>query len=107
VLVVTQQAQTRIAIAQTAARMIAQEANRNKDQIATSASAAAEEMVTNAKAVTAPIAALAAQSKDASREMQLSRIYYERVGRVLGDAGRVEVVDRKGGIRAVAPAAGR
>ena len=106
VLVVTQQAQTNIATAQTAARVIAQDANRNKDRIAMSATAAAEEMVTNAKAVTAPIAALAAQSKDASREMQLSRIYYERIGRVLGSADRVEVIDRKGGIRAVTPAAG-
>jgi regulator of protease activity HflC (stomatin/prohibitin superfamily) len=103
VLVVTQDAEARAAVARTTAEMTSQEANRNKDRIAAGATAAAEETVTNAKAQTAPIEALAQQAKDTSRSMQLTRLYYDRVGPLLKKAQRVEIVDRSGAVRTILP----
>jgi regulator of protease activity HflC (stomatin/prohibitin superfamily) len=103
VLVVTQDAEARAAMARTTAEMTSQEANRNKDRIAANATAAAEEATTNARAQTASIEALAQQSRDMSRGMQLTRVYYDRVGSLLKKAQRVDVVDRSGAVRTILP----
>jgi hypothetical protein len=103
VLVVTQNAETTVANARTAVQVVSQDANSKKDQIATSATATAEEIVTNAKAQTASIAALAQQSKDMSHSMLMTRLYYDRVEAVLKKAGGVDVVDRDGAVHAILP----
>ena len=103
VLIVTQDAEARAAVARTSAEMTSQEANRNKDRIAASATAAAEETITNAKAQTASIEALAQQSHDMSRSMLFTRVYYDRVKILLKKAQRVEVVDRSGAVRTILP----
>jgi regulator of protease activity HflC (stomatin/prohibitin superfamily) len=103
VLIVTQDAEARAAMARTTAEMTSQEANRNKDRIAASATAAAEETITNAKAQTASIEALEQQSHDMSRSMQLTRVYYDRVEALLKKAQRVDVVDRSGAVRTILP----
>jgi regulator of protease activity HflC (stomatin/prohibitin superfamily) len=103
VLILTQDAEARAAVARTTAEMTSQEANRNKDRIAASATAAAEETITNAKAQTASIEALAQQSHDMSRSMQLTRVYYDRVEALLKKAQRVDVVDRSGAVRTILP----
>ena len=103
VLIVTQDAEARAAVARTTAEMTSQEANRNKDRIAANATAAAEESITNAKAQTASIEALAQQSRDMSRNMQLTRVYYDRVEALLKKAQRVDVVDRSGATRTILP----
>ena len=103
VLVVTQDVEARAAVARTSAEMTSQEANRNKDRIAANATAAAEETTTNAKAQTASIEALAQQSRDMSRSMQLTRVYYDRVEAILRKAQRVDVVDRSGAVRTILP----
>jgi regulator of protease activity HflC (stomatin/prohibitin superfamily) len=103
VLTVTQDAEARAAVARTGAEMPSQEANRNKDRIAASATATAEEAITNAKAQTAPIEALAQRSRDMSRNMQLTRVYYDRVEALLKKAKRVDVVDRSGAVRTILP----
>jgi regulator of protease activity HflC (stomatin/prohibitin superfamily) len=83
--------------------MTSQEANRNKDRIAANATATAEEAITNAKAQTASIEALAQQSRDMSRGMQPTRVYYDRVEALLKKAQRVDVVDRSGAVRTILP----
>ncbi len=103
VLIVTQDAEARAAVARTSAEITSQQANRNKDRIAANATAAAEEAITNAKAETASIEALAQQSHDMSRGMQLTRVYYDRVGAILKKAQRVDVVDRSGAVRTIVP----
>ncbi len=103
VLVVTQDVEARAAVARTSAEMTSQEANRNKDRIAANATAAAEEATTNAKAQTASIEALAQHSRDMSRSMQLTRVYYDRVEALLKKAQRVDVVDRSGAVRTILP----
>lgn len=107
VLVVTQDAEARAAIARTGAEMIAQEANRNKDRIAVDATAAAEELLTTAKTQVAPIAALEEQSHDMSRAMQITRVYYDHVGPLLRKARRVEVVDPRGTVHMILPGGSR
>jgi regulator of protease activity HflC (stomatin/prohibitin superfamily) len=103
VLVVTQDAEARAAVARTSAEVTAQEANRNKDRIAAGATAAAEELVTAAKTQIAPITALEEQSHDVSRDMQLTRVYYDHVGPLLRKARRVEVVDSSGAVHVILP----
>ena len=103
VLTATQNAETDIAVSNTKAQIISQQANRQKDRILTDATARAEETVTDAKTRTAPIAALAQQSQDTSRQMLLSRLYYDRVGTLLKKAGRVDTVDRNGGVKLILP----
>ena len=103
VLTATQNAETDVAVSRTRAQISSQQANRQKDRILTDATARAEETVTDATARTAPIAALAQQSKDTSRAMLLSRLYYDRVGTLLKKAGSVETVDKNGGVRLILP----
>ena len=107
VLVVSQNAQTRIATSNTYVQTMMQETNREKDRIATDATAAADERVSDAKVATASIAALAQQTEGMSRGMQLSRLYYDRVGPLLKKAGRVEAVDPSGAAHVLLPGAMR
>jgi regulator of protease activity HflC (stomatin/prohibitin superfamily) len=103
VLVVTQEVEASAASARTSAQMTSQEANRNKDRIAASATAAAEELVTAAKTQTAPVIALEQQSHGMSRSMLLTRAYYDHVGPLLKRARRVSVVDRTGTVHTIQP----
>jgi regulator of protease activity HflC (stomatin/prohibitin superfamily) len=107
VLVVTQVAEAQAATARTEAEFISQQANRNKDRIAASATASAQEVITAAKTQTAPILALEQQSHGMSRSMLLTRAYYDRVGPLLRKARRVSVVDRTGAMRTIVPGEGQ
>jgi hypothetical protein len=103
VLVVTQNAQTSIATANTIAQFKLQESNREKDRTFTNATAAADERIADAKVKTASIAALGRSAQGMSHDMLLSRLYYDRVGKLLGKAGRVEVVDHTGAAHLLLP----
>jgi regulator of protease activity HflC (stomatin/prohibitin superfamily) len=103
VLRVTQEVEANVANARTNAQLTSQEANRNKDRVAANATAAAEELISSARGRTASIKALAEQSRDMSRNMQLTRIYYDRIGVVLKRARRVDVVDGNGSVRTILP----
>jgi regulator of protease activity HflC (stomatin/prohibitin superfamily) len=103
VLVVSQQAETNIATARTAAQATALNANRNRDSTFTSATAAAEELISEAQSQTASIAAVGREAHDMSRAMQFSRFYYDRVERLLQTAGRVDVLDSHGSVRTLLP----
>lgn len=103
VLVVTQEAEQGIASARTDAEMSMQEANQTKDRTVTNATAAAQEAISNATASTASIAALGQNSIGMSRAMQMSRLYYDRIGPIVKKAGRVEVVGPDGSARLIAP----
>jgi len=107
VLLVTQTAQANIALARTYAQNIAQESDREKDRTFTDAAASADERVSDAKVETASIAALAQQTQGMSRSMQLSRLYYDRIGALLHKAGQVEAVDRNGAAHVIVPGAQR
>jgi regulator of protease activity HflC (stomatin/prohibitin superfamily) len=103
VLRVTQEVEANVANARTNAQLTSQEANRNKDRVAANATAAAEELIASAKGRTASIKALSEQSRDMSRNMQLTRIYYDRIGSVLKRARRIDVVDGNGSVRTILP----
>jgi len=103
VLVVSQRAEADVAAARTRAQVRAQEADAQSDRIAAGATAAAEETETAAKTQTASIAALARQTQDMSRGMQLTKLYYDRVKSLLKQAGSVDVLDNKGTVRAILP----
>lgn len=107
VLVVSQSADTAIAQARTAAQVTAEDAASKKDKIATEAGADSEETLTNAKSQTASIIALAEQTRDTSHDMQMSRIYYDRIASVLKKAGSVEAVDPSGATRLLLPGVNR
>ncbi|HEX3945000.1 MAG TPA: SPFH domain-containing protein [Rhizomicrobium sp.] len=103
VLVVSQRAQTQTANARTYAQTMMQESDREKDRTFTDATAAADERISNAKVQTASIAALAQQTEGMSRGMQMSRLYYDRIGPLLKKAGRVQAVDRTGAAHLLLP----
>jgi len=107
VLTVSQEAETGIAGARTQAQATALDANRNKDNIFTSATAAADELVSQAQTQTAEIAAMGQQLHDMSRGMQFSRLYYDHVETLLKQAGRVQVIDSHGGLRTILPGSGK
>lgn len=103
VLTVSQSADTAVAQARTAAQLTAQDANSKKDHIATDAAATAAEIVTNAKAQTASIAALGQQSRDMSRNMLMTRYFYDRIEPILKKAGGIDVVDKEGAVHTILP----
>jgi regulator of protease activity HflC (stomatin/prohibitin superfamily) len=103
VLVVTQNAETTVANARTTAQGTTESANSKKDKIATSATATAEEIVTNAKTQTASIAALGQQQKDMSRSMLMTRYFYTRIEPILKKAGGVDLLDNAGVVRTILP----
>jgi regulator of protease activity HflC (stomatin/prohibitin superfamily) len=103
VLVVTQEAEQGIAMARTNAELSMQEANQMKDRITTSATAGAQEAVSDASAATASITALAKGDSGMSHAMQMSRLYYDRIGPILKKAGHVQVVSPDGSTRLLLP----
>jgi regulator of protease activity HflC (stomatin/prohibitin superfamily) len=103
VLIATQQADRDIAEARTGSAMTALRANQDRDRTLTDADARAEEKVTEAKSRTAAVAALAKGSPGLSGEMLESRVYYDRIGPLLGKAARVDTVDSNGGISLMLP----
>lgn len=105
VLVVTQEAEQGIANARTNAEQSMQEANQMKDRITTDATARAEEAVSNATVATASIAALGQNDTGMSRAMQMSRLYYDRIGPIVKKAGHVEIVAKDGITRLLLPGA--
>lgn len=92
VLAVTQESERAIAASQTNKEIIAQKAASDSDSIKSSASAAAEENVSKATVATASITALGSANQDMSRNMQMSRLYYDRIGAILKKANRVQIV---------------
>jgi regulator of protease activity HflC (stomatin/prohibitin superfamily) len=105
VLVVVQSAQTDIATANTNAQMTLQDANRNKDRTFTDATAAADERISDAKVQTDSITALSQQAQGMSRTMQLSRLYFDRINKLLRKPARVETVDQTGAVHVLLPGA--
>jgi regulator of protease activity HflC (stomatin/prohibitin superfamily) len=105
VLIVTQEAEQGIAMARTNAELSMQEANQMKDRITTSATAGAQEAVSDATAATASITALANGDVGMSHAMQMSRLYYDRIGPILKKAGHVEVLSKDGSTRLLLPGA--
>jgi regulator of protease activity HflC (stomatin/prohibitin superfamily) len=103
VLIATQQADRDIAEARTGAAMTALRANQDRDRTLTDADAKAAEKVTDAKTRTASVTALANGSPGLSGEMLINRIYYDRIGALLGRAARVDTVDNDGGIQLMLP----
>jgi regulator of protease activity HflC (stomatin/prohibitin superfamily) len=103
VLTVSQSADTAVAQARTAAQLTGQDAQAKKDHIATDAAATAAEIVTNATAETASIAALAQQSRDISRSMLMTRYFYDRIGPMLKKAGGIDLLDPDGTVHAILP----
>jgi regulator of protease activity HflC (stomatin/prohibitin superfamily) len=102
VLTTKQGAEEAVAKALTEAQLRAQQANQEKDRILAEAKARAEETVARTTAQTAPIAGLA-RTAGTSRPMLLQRLYFDRVGQVLRQAGAVEAVDPAGSVRAILP----
>lgn len=107
VLVVTQQAEQGIANARTNAEQSMQEANQMKDRTTTDATARAEEAVSNATVATASIAALGQGDAGMSRAMQMSRLYYDRIGPILRRIGHVKVVTKDGTTHVLLPGTNR
>ncbi len=105
VLMVTQQAEEGIAQARTSAEISMQEANQSKDSTTTNATAAAEEAVSNATVATASIAALGSQNADMSHAMQMSRLYYDRIGPIIKKAGHLRVIGKDGTGKLLLPGA--
>ncbi len=92
VLAVTQESARAIAAAETNKEITAQKAQSDADAIKSNASAAAEENVSKATVATASITALGSSDKDMSRGMQMTRLYYDRVGPILKKAAKVQLV---------------
>ena len=105
VLVATQAAEQGIASARTEAEIAMQEANQLRDNTITDATARAEESVSNATVATASIAALGQKNADMTRAMQMSRLYYDRIGPILKKAGHVEIVAKDGTTKLLLPGA--
>jgi regulator of protease activity HflC (stomatin/prohibitin superfamily) len=103
VLYALQEAETVTASARTEAETTAQKANQDKDRILTDAQAMAQERVTQAKTRTATITALAQAAKGLSADMVSKQLYQERVGKLLGQAGKVFTTDGAGSARLIVP----
>jgi len=105
VLIATQDSEAEIANARTSAEMLAQDANRSRDRIRTDATAAAEETVSTAKVATASITALAENRQNMSRDSQMTRLYYDRIGPIIKKAGHVRLISPDGTMRIILPGA--
>ncbi|HWY60680.1 MAG TPA: SPFH domain-containing protein [Rhizomicrobium sp.] len=105
VLAVSQEADQNVAMARTTAQITLQQSQSNRDHITTDATARAEEAVSAATVATASITALGKSMQDMSHGMQMSRLYYDRIGPILQKAGRVETIGRDGSVRLLLPAA--
>lgn len=105
VLTATQEAQRNIALARTKAVLTTQAARQESERVATDAAAHAAESLNDARARTATIEALGAQSQDGSHTMLLQRLYYQRIGRLFKRIGHIETVDRDGSVHEILPGA--
>jgi regulator of protease activity HflC (stomatin/prohibitin superfamily) len=103
VLIASQQAERDLAEARTLAARTALAADQDHDRILTSADAKAAERVTQAQTRIAEIDALSQQSPGFSVSMLMNRIYFDRIGALLGKAARVDTVDQAGGINLILP----
>jgi regulator of protease activity HflC (stomatin/prohibitin superfamily) len=103
VLVVMQEAETKIAQARTQAEQMMQSANQSKDRIVTDTQARAAEQVNNAQARTAAIAALAQGTQGLAGQSLTSQIYADRIGPLLGKAAQVLTTDGTGGAHLILP----
>ena len=106
VLVNTQQADAAIAHARTEAEQRRQSAEQERSALIYRAQAAATETVTQARSRTAAIEALARDPAASSVAVTLDPIYYERIGKILRTAHRVDTFDQVGG-RLILPGAGK
>jgi len=105
VLVVSQVADENVAQSRTVAQIDMQEAQSNRDSITTQATANAEEAVSEASVATASITALGKSTQGLSHSMQMSRLYYDRIGPIINKAGRVETIGQDSSGRLVLPSA--
>lgn len=105
VLDATQRAEQGLATARTEAERQRQQAQRNRDEVLTSAHAAATERVANARLNTANITALSERMDAATRPSMLDQIYRERIGSILTQAGATTTVDAKSVSRVIIPGA--
>jgi regulator of protease activity HflC (stomatin/prohibitin superfamily) len=105
VLAITQVADEQVAEARTAAQETQLRAESQHDNIVTTATANAEETVSDATVATASIAALGKENHDLSHGMLMSRLYYDRIGPIIQRAGRVEIVSPDGSARVLLPSA--
>jgi hypothetical protein len=76
-----------------------------RDRTTTDATARAEEAVSAATVATASITALGKSTQDMSHGMQMSRLYFDRIGGIIKKAGRVEILEKNGSVRLLLPAA--
>ena len=105
VLVVSQGADQNVAQARTNASLTMQQAQSVRDRTTTDATARAEEAVSAATVATASITALGKSTQDMSHGMQMSRLYFDRIGGIIKKAGRVEILEKNGSVRLLLPAA--
>jgi modulator of FtsH protease HflK len=105
VLAATQRAEEGLATARTQATLTLQTADREQDRILTVARAEAEETVGKAHSQVAAIAAIGTGDNPAGQPGLLERLYRERIGAVLGQAGHMVAVDPQGGPHLILPGA--
>lgn len=92
-----------IAAARTSAESCRQDGEREKLGAIQSATAKAKEALAEAHQITDPIAALAAESSPEQRRLLLTRLYRERMEKILHRAGLVTLVDGREPIRLMVP----
>lgn len=105
VLIATQDAERAVAQARTTAAMTIQQANQESDRILSDSQARAEERVTEARARTAAVTALAKQANEEGDQIVIKRIYAERIKALLPKAQRVETVGPDNGLNLIIPGA--
>ena len=103
VLVVLQEAQTKVAQARTQAEQMLQSANQDKDRIATDTQARAAELITTAQTRTTAIGALAHGTQGLTGPSLTSQIYADRIGPLLSKAAQVLTTDATGGAHLILP----
>jgi regulator of protease activity HflC (stomatin/prohibitin superfamily) len=104
VLTVTQTANQQAAAARTEAATLRAQSDRDRDQVLSGATAAAQETVARATAATAAIHALSRDSTDpAHRQSVLAEYYREQIGAILAQAGQVTTVDPRNAQHLILP----
>jgi regulator of protease activity HflC (stomatin/prohibitin superfamily) len=106
VLTAGQTAEQTIAQARTAAEEARQRADQERNRILAEAKAAASERTAEAHARTAEIESLAAGAEPGARPALIERIYRQRIGAILHNAGAVTAIDARGGSRVILPGGG-
>lgn len=106
VLVASQEADNAIARARTEAESLRQRSDQDRDTVVEAAKATAEERLSQARSRTAEISALA-HAPHAVAGSMIDRLYYERIGKILGQAHRVDTFDPAGAERLILPGAGQ